>query len=162
MSGKMKEWCRSKKLLEKKVGFESKTEFRVWPKNWASAFSRANPQGLTQHSALSTQDSTYSTKHSALSTQHSTNSIKHSALSTQHSALENQPSSVNPKLEPCQVLWRCVASNHPSTVNVRKLFFCSIFFFQTKWFVTFRFFFFTSFPNPQTHPHHPIFFPLQC
>ena len=46
MSGRMKEWYRSKKLLENKVGFVSKTEFRVWPQNRASAFSRPNPQGL--------------------------------------------------------------------------------------------------------------------
>ena len=46
MSGRMKEGYRSKKLLENKVGFVSKTEFRVWPQNRASAFSRPNPQGL--------------------------------------------------------------------------------------------------------------------
>ena len=47
MSGRMKEGYRSKKLLENKIGFVSKTKFRVWPQNRASAFSRPNPQGLS-------------------------------------------------------------------------------------------------------------------
>ena len=34
-------------MSENKVGSVGKTEFRVWPQNRASAFSRPNPQGLS-------------------------------------------------------------------------------------------------------------------
>ena len=47
MNERLKEQYSTKNIIEKKVGFEGKTEFRVWPQNRASAFSRPNPQGLS-------------------------------------------------------------------------------------------------------------------
>ena len=47
MNERLKEQYSSKNIIEKKVGFEGKTEFRVWPQNRVSAFSRPNPQGLS-------------------------------------------------------------------------------------------------------------------
>ena len=38
---------RLKECHGSKVGSEGKTEFRVWPQNRASVFSRPNPQGLS-------------------------------------------------------------------------------------------------------------------
>ena len=47
---RMKENYRSKKIPEKKDGIVCKTEFRVWSQNCASAFSRLDPQGLSDGS----------------------------------------------------------------------------------------------------------------
>ena len=52
MSERLKEQYCSKNIIEKNIGSEGKTEFRVWLQNRASALLRPNPQGLTGHRSL--------------------------------------------------------------------------------------------------------------